>query len=311
MDFKVVKTLLAIVDEGTFAEAGARLNLSAAGVSQQIRRLEEETGLVLFDRSRRPPTLTTEGLAFVEKARHAVKAWEALYADVPSATTEGVLRIGAIPVSFMGAMPAVLAAHRQKYPKRDLRLRSGHSIELHTQLMQRQIDVGFATDIDNWGPGVHFEPMIDEPFQVIAHTTAPGKDWRAVLLENPFIQFNRDFMDARLIDEELARQNIQVTSTCEIQTVEAAINLTRGNYGVSIIAAPVGYSSLPPEIRTLPFGDPVLHRRLGMIWKKDSPKRHLIDPLVDDLRAAYCGPDAGVSLGSEPSSDRTKRVNQN
>lgn len=68
MDVKTLHTLIAIVDHRGFAAAGRAVGLSPSGVSLQIKALEDELGLSLFDRTARPPRLTSEGELFVGRA---------------------------------------------------------------------------------------------------------------------------------------------------------------------------------------------------------------------------------------------------
>ena len=63
--YPTLYTLIAIADCGSFAEAGNRIGLSLSAVSMQVRALEEELEIAIFDRSRRPPVLTDAGLALV------------------------------------------------------------------------------------------------------------------------------------------------------------------------------------------------------------------------------------------------------
>ena len=84
MDIKNLYTLIAIADRGSFAEAAVALRLSLSAVSMQMRALEEELGIMMFDRSRRPPVLTEAGLDFTqpvpEQARRQLNEWFARYA---------------------------------------------------------------------------------------------------------------------------------------------------------------------------------------------------------------------------------------
>ena len=76
MDIRTLYTLIAIADHGSFAEAGNTIGLSLSAVSMQVRALEDELGITIFDRSRRPPILTDTGLALVHRARDLIGHWE-------------------------------------------------------------------------------------------------------------------------------------------------------------------------------------------------------------------------------------------
>ena len=72
MSIRRLRTLLAIAERGTFAAAAADVHVSQAAVSMQMKALEDELGVVLFDRSRRPPALTASAHSLLPKAREIV-----------------------------------------------------------------------------------------------------------------------------------------------------------------------------------------------------------------------------------------------
>lgn len=78
MSIRYLKTLLAIAEKGSFAAAARTVNLTQSAVSMQMKALEDDLGLSLFDRSRRPPVLTEAGKALVPRARQIVVSYENL-----------------------------------------------------------------------------------------------------------------------------------------------------------------------------------------------------------------------------------------
>ena len=108
MDVKTLHTLIAIVDHRGFAAAGRAVGLSPSGVSLQIKALEGELGLRLFDRTARPPRLTAEGELFVGRAREVVAQWERLTDSLSGESLNGVLDLGAVPTIVSGNLPGAL-----------------------------------------------------------------------------------------------------------------------------------------------------------------------------------------------------------
>ncbi|WP_224767562.1 LysR family transcriptional regulator [Paracoccus yeei] len=76
MDTRQLKTLLAIIESGSFSRAAEAVHLTVSAVSQQIQALEQEVGAPLFDRTSRPPRLTAAGQQMVELADQMVRAAE-------------------------------------------------------------------------------------------------------------------------------------------------------------------------------------------------------------------------------------------
>src|SRR4029453_4874158 len=121
MDVKTLYTLVAIADRGSFAEAGNAIGLSISAVSMQMRALEEELGMTLFDRSRRPPMLTDAGLALTNRARDLLTHWESMSAALKRDAAGGVLKLGTVHTCVSGVLPLALKYMQQQ----------GHRIDIH------------------------------------------------------------------------------------------------------------------------------------------------------------------------------------
>ena len=78
MSIRHLRTLLAIAERGSFAAAARDIHLTKSAVSMQMKALEEELGLALFDRSKRPPVLTEAGRALLPEAKELVGGYERL-----------------------------------------------------------------------------------------------------------------------------------------------------------------------------------------------------------------------------------------
>ena len=116
MSFRRLKTLIAVAECGSFVKAANSTFLTPAAVSQQMKTLEAEMGVTLFDRKNRTPVLTPVGSALVSKAREIVHAYENM---VSSVTGEGALEddlaIGAVPTTMTGLIPRAVKSLRDGY----------------------------------------------------------------------------------------------------------------------------------------------------------------------------------------------------
>ncbi|MBZ8134285.1 LysR family transcriptional regulator [Afifella sp. IM 167] len=290
MDVKSLYTLVAVADCGSFAEAGQRLGLSVSSVSLHVRALEEETGLLLFDRHTRPPRLTEEGRDFVQRAREVLAHWEALSEGLTRDPARGVLKIGAVHTTVAGAVPGALRRLQATHPEMHMRLATGLTHDLEGQVRHRLLDCAIVTSPELEEPDLTFFPVAEEPLVVIAHRSVKGRTDREILQSEPYVRFNRRARVARQVERELASLGISVSSRMEIDTLDAVVALVGSALGVSVVPLHAGGQTFPDEIRSVPFGSPPILRRLGVVMRADCAKAHLVSLLVKELRFTYGAP---------------------
>ena len=110
MDTRQLKTLVAIAEHGTFSRAAERVLLTPSAVSQQIHALEQEVGVPLFNREKRPPTLNLQGLQLLETAKQILGLVDEVKGAIEGKRTTGTLNIGAVRTSASGPPSAASGA---------------------------------------------------------------------------------------------------------------------------------------------------------------------------------------------------------
>lgn len=286
MDVKTLKTFLAIVDNRGFAAAGQAVGLSTSGVSLQIKSLEQEFQITLFDRTTRPPQLTREGQRFVERAREAVMSWERLTQSMADDALSGVLHLGAIPTVVSGILPLSLKKLQQTRPKLKIRLTTGLSHELERLLRRGSLDAALTVLPENISESLSWSPYCEEPLAVIAPPNVPVSDDETLLSQNPYICFERYAWVGRMIDAELSRRNISVNTTMEVDTLDGVFGLVANGLGVSIVPWRNIYDPFPANVGHTRFGSPPLSRELGVLQRQDNPRKHLVSELLAALRSS-------------------------
>lgn len=305
MDVKTLYTLITIADRGSFAEASVALGLSLPAVSMQMRGLEEELGTSIFDRSRRPPVLTDSGLKLTNRARELIAHWESMSEALKRDASGGLLTLGSVHTCVSGVLPLALK-HMQLLGHRvDIHLTTGLSHELEQAVFHRQLDAAIVTEPGTSREDLEFFPFVDESLVVITHQdSAKGTD-QEVLEQTPYIRFNRSARVGNLIQQEIVRRGITVRSVMEIDTLEGVVAMVANGLGSSIIPTRHEFHR---SIRVIPFGNPPMTRRLGVLVPRNNPRAHLSRFLIDSLQAVSVKPalkdTAGIRL-------RTSRSSQN
>jgi LysR family transcriptional regulator, transcription activator of glutamate synthase operon len=196
MELRQLRYLVALVDEQHFTRAAAREHIAQPALSQQIRRLEQEVGLALVERTTRRVTVTEAGRALVARARRILAEVDAATAEMQAFT--GV-RTGHVMVGTMHTMGPVdvslaLAVFHQRHPGVELTVREESSEELAEMLRDDVLDLAFLSvteRMESHGLGLH--QLVSEELVVVLpqeHPLAGHREVRmAELAEEQFISY--------------------------------------------------------------------------------------------------------------------------
>jgi len=286
MDVKTLYTLTAIADRGSMVKAGDAIGLSLSAVSMQMRALEEELGMRIFDRTRRPPVLTDAGLALTHRARELLAHWESMSQALKRDAAGGLLKLGAVHTCVSGVLPMALARMQRQGHSIDIHLTTGLTHELERAVVHRQLDAAIVTEPEGARPDLEFLQFAEEPMVVIVHRQTPGDDDKAVLQGTPYVRFNRSARVGMMVQAEMDRRRIAVQSIMEIDNLEGVVAMVAAGLGASVVPARGVAHEFPAPIRTLPFGQPPLTRSLGLLVPRDNPRAHLSRVLFDALCAS-------------------------
>ena len=170
MELRQLRYLVALADERHFTRAAAREHIAQPALSQQIRRLEQEVGLALVERTTRRVTVTEAGQTLVARARR-------ILSEVDSATAEmqalAGVRTGHVMVGTMHTMGPVdvtvaLAVFHQRHPGVELTVREQSSEELAEMLRDDGLDLAFLSvteRMESHGLGLH--QLVSEELVVV------------------------------------------------------------------------------------------------------------------------------------------------
>ncbi len=283
MKLQQLRTIVAIADHGSFVAAGRAVGLSQSAVSLQVKGLEEELDRELFDRDLRPPRPTPAGLELIERARQILRQIEEIGGPADEGRIAGRLTVGAVPTTLSGILPRALGALRDQHPDLAITVISGSSSALVDQAMRGEIDVAVVNKPAHKLAGLAWREIADEPFHVIGLATAAGTSDRELLTNNPFIWFNRQTWAGQQIERHLSQKKIRVEASMEMDSLDAIRSMVSAGLGVSIIPLCIGADPLPANVRTVPLGDPVTCRTIGLVHQRNSPGERLIETFYEAL----------------------------
>ncbi|MCD8101807.1 MAG: hydrogen peroxide-inducible genes activator [Alistipes sp.] len=137
-----IEYLLAVANCGSFSQASERCFVTQPSLSMQIKNLEEELGVILLDRSKKPVIPTEAGTVVIESAREALKAYNYIKESVNELKGEvsGTLRLGVIPSIAPYLLHRFISGFVRKYPKVELEIREMKTADIITNLSRDSLD---------------------------------------------------------------------------------------------------------------------------------------------------------------------------
>lgn len=292
MSLRRLRTLVAVDDHKTFSAAADAVFVTHAAVSQQMRLLEEEWQIPLFDRSRRTPQLTPAGRALAARARDILRAYDTIVASVlGDEGFKGEVSLGAVPMTLTGLTPLSVRLLKHSYPDLHVRIVPGMTTQLIAEVERGALDAALLSRQAPLPAEIAHSDVAREPMQLLAPVEMAGDDVIDLLTRHPFIRFSRDAVVGGLIDAWLRERDIRVQVTMELQGLEAISSMVLAGLGVSIVPAHCvrGYNPLPLRRLPLPEGAPV--RQLTLAFRRDNPRL----PVIQEIHKALLG---AVGIGA-------------
>lgn len=161
MEFGQVETFLAVAREGGFSRAAEKLGRTQPALSISIKRLEEELGEALFERSSRGGTLTSAGQLFLAHAQSLMNQREEVVEAFKErkGLRQGNLSIGANESTSLYLLPPLLLEYRRQHPDIRIRVHRAVSERIPQEVLERNLDFGFLS----------FDPVTPELNSVVLH----------------------------------------------------------------------------------------------------------------------------------------------
>ncbi len=289
MNVNRLRYFCAVAEELHFGKAAARLHMAQPPLSQQIRLLEEQLDLTLFERTTRKVSLTAAGRELYVEASRVLAEYDRFEQRVREVRsgTRGTLRIGFVDSASYDTMPRLLKAYRLRWPSVEYELRSMSSDEQIAALNQDKIDLGLSRTAGVHA-GVHdaLEALVlqREPLAVAVPADNPlagqGSISLAELEGAMFIGFDRKVSPSlhRELVGKLKSRGIDYEPIIEATEYATILGLVASGQGVSLVPNSVR-TLRPPNLTFLAIDDEDASIPLLLMTRSDESS-----PLVAQVR---------------------------
>ena len=240
MDIKGLTIFMEVAELGSFTKVGEKLGYSQPTISFQIKQLEKELGVSLFDRIGHTVSLTDAGRDALRYAQHICHLSQEMLLDTSGhREPAGILRLG-MPDSLCEPLIAGhFRAFRNHYPKISLQIFTGDTEHLLSYLDHNEADLILTMDDHLYNPNyvIVDEEAIDVHFVVSPENVLVQKDSVTIeeLLQHPFLLTEKGMSYRRLLDEWLARASMEIQPVLETGRADLICALAEENAGVAFL----------------------------------------------------------------------------
>src|SRR5437867_7535083 len=223
-----LRYLLAVTDAGRFSRAADRLGISPPSVSQQMRDLEADLRVTLFQRRGKRILLTSSGLIFQEHARAILRQLENFLQELSSEPGQlrGALHLGVVPILDVALVPHLLGLFAAAYPGISLTVEEISSTEIETALEEGRMDVGLGF-LTRHSPNLRYERLCADEFALVVAENHPWSKRRMIqfspLHQPRLFQLPDTLVMRRMTDEICRRHQVRPHMVAEINAIETLL----------------------------------------------------------------------------------------
>jgi DNA-binding transcriptional LysR family regulator len=298
MEFRHLRYFTAVAEELNFRRAAERLHVSTPTLSQQIKDLEGELGVQLFERDTTSVRLTGPGGVFLDEARLVLEQMEraATAAKEAAQGRRGTVRIGnAGPLSH-GFMPACLQAFGRKFPEADVALVELDLNEQARAVAAGVIDIGFTLR-DGATKGLQDHLVLSAPLQVVLSRTHPLAKQRRIALAELVthrllaIGGSKVSSHSEFLHRILRGRGFKVAPPRPVNGYEAFLAMVASGQGVSLLQKMLSFGALEGlTTRALKESGPDLRIEARALWREGETSpltRNFVD-VLSVIKAGAC-----------------------
>ena len=277
MDIAQLRTLIHVAELGSLSKAAGRLRIAQPALSRQIRLLEEELGIRLFDRHGRGMVLTERGRDVLRHAIRVLAELEELRASAAGsdAPVSGHVAIGLSPtVADVISVPFV-TAFRAKYPGIMVQLVSAYSGYLLDSLYRGEVDLAVLYD-PKAARSLRSEPLMLENLFLIGPPDMERSGEDAVpfaeVASLPLLLPSTRHGLRNILERFAQEAGVSLDVTVEMDSYTAMKDLVRHGYGCTILPiAPIYEDVAAGRLVAVPICDPSPTRQLVLSYPTDRP----------------------------------------
>lgn len=291
MDLKQLRAILAIAETASVTRAAEALHVVQPALSRQLKMLEEELGVSLFDRERHGMVLTVAGRRFAESARRALHELDSARAAISprSQQVAGTVVVGFFPSAADRLVSSLMGRVRQAYPHVQVCSYVSYLADLEQRLEKGGVDGALVYGQEEISVRFPRDALLEEAFYLVGapdaeldmNTPVPLRQFREV----PMILPARPHTVRELLDRECAAHGFALNVAAETHSMHAQKAMVMSGVGLSILSGFVIADELGRgQVSAAPIASLNLRRKLYLARSAGTASTTVAECVLEELR---------------------------
>lgn len=292
MTLTELKFIVSVARERNFRRAAEKCFVTQPALSLGIKKLEDELGVLIFERGRNEVAVTEIGEKLIEQANRVLEEAERIkeLAAQGNDQLDGPIKLGVIYSTGPYLLPEIIPILRETAPEMPLDVEENLTANLEVQLKSGMIDaaiVALPFDI----PGIKVQPLYDESFVVAVPVQHPWSGRTSVSAEELSEEKVLLLNSGHCFSNQIVQACPQLSRKGEVMqgnSLETVRNMVASNLGITVLpcsAVVERYSN--PLVKVVPFESPAPIRRIALAWRKSYGRQQAIEKIVEAIKQVH------------------------
>jgi DNA-binding transcriptional LysR family regulator len=289
MELKQLTALVTVADVGSVTKAARLLHLVQPAVTRQIRLLEEEVGVPLFERTPQGMTPTAAGVVLVDRARRALHELDRARAEIRPTLDQvtGLVTVGLLESVTDLLVQPLLTSVEERFPGIEVRILTAYSGHLQAWLDDGDVDLATLYNVAG-AQSLAVIPLLREPLWAVAPPDAGLSAQRPVpwaeLLEQPLVLPVSGHGLRALIDQARSSLAAQPRIKVETNSMHLQKKLVLAGHGWTVLpAAGVADDVRSGVLTGAPLSEPDMSRSLVLALRRGTRTPRPVQAVADEL----------------------------
>ena len=292
MEIHQLEYFVAIIETGGFSRAAERCNVAQPSLSQQIKKLENEVGQLLFDRLGRKVVLTEAGKMLLPRARTILGELQDIRVEMYTGIQDekGTLTVGFIPTIAPFVLPGVIRRFSREYPEATLEVHEDLTENLVAKIAAAEMDVGI-TSLPIKNKLIQTEELLTEPLFVAASQKYDIVNWAAIRVKEledfPFIALSEVHCLGEQVQSFCYQQDVDLNIVCHTAQLSTVQNCVALGLGVSLVPHALALNDPTNQVLYRAISDSAPQRKIAASVHARRRLSYLSRAFIEIVRQEY------------------------